>query len=72
MQLRRGGKTIARKSLSLKGGATAKVTLHLNKRTRTYLSKHARVKVAAVTVARDAAGNSVRKRVKVTLRAPRR
>ncbi len=72
VQLKRGRKAASsKKTVSVRGGKTLKVTLALNKATRKYLSTHARLKVTAVTVARDAVGNSATKRVKVTLRAPR-
>jgi hypothetical protein len=70
LQLKRGRITAASKSVTIRGGKTVKVTLRLRRSARTYLSTHARLKVTAVTVARDTAGNRAIKRVKVTLRAP--
>ncbi len=71
--LERGRKAVSsKKTVSVRGGKTLKVTLRMNKATRKYLSRHARLRVTAVTVARDAAGNRRTKRFKVTLRAPRR
>jgi hypothetical protein len=72
VELKRGGKVLARKTVSIGGGKTVKVTLRLNKAARRYLSTHARLRVTAVTVARDAAGNRSTKRVRVTVSAPRR
>jgi hypothetical protein len=70
LELKRGRTIVARKTVSIRGGETAKVTLRLRKSARTYLSTHARLKATAVTAARDAAGNRKTTRVKVTLRAP--
>jgi hypothetical protein len=72
LKLKRGKTTVASTTVSVRGGRTAKVTLLLSKGVRRYLSTHNRLRVTAVTVARDAAGNSRVARVRVTLRAPRR
>lgn len=70
LELKRGRTIVARKTVSIRGGKTAKVTLRLRKSARTYLATHARLKATAVTAARDAAGNRKTTRVEVTLRAP--
>jgi hypothetical protein len=73
VQLRRGHKAASSKrTVTPAGGKRAKVTLRLRKSVRTYLARHARLKLTAVTVAHDAAGNRRTTRARVTVRAPRR
>ena len=73
LQLKRGNKVASsKKTVSIRGGKQAKITVRVRDFVRTYLSHHPRLKVTAITDARDAAGNRGTTRVKVTLRAPKR
>ena len=64
------GRTVARKHVTLDGGEKAKVSLRLSKAARRLLTAQRRLKVRAVVKARDAAGNTKTKRVRLVLRAP--
>ena len=67
MKLKNGAKTVASKTVTVKGGKNKMVTLQLNKATRQQL-KHRNVKVTSVLTATDAAGNKKTTTKKVTLR----
>jgi hypothetical protein len=69
LQLKKAGKSVASKTVTVKGGKTVTLTLQLNKATRALL-KHASVKVSAVMTATDAAGNRRTTTRKLTLRRP--
>lgn len=66
LKLKNGTKTVASKTLSVKGGKSKTVTLQLNKATRQQL-KHRSLKLSSVLSATDAAGNKKTTSKKVTL-----
>lgn len=72
VKLKRGGKWIARKTLTVSGNTTRTFALKLSKATRSMLARSRRLKVTAVVAARDAAGNSRTKQSRMTLLAPSR
>lgn len=71
LQLKRGGSVVASKTVTVLGGKTVTVTLKLAKAVRKQLASHGRLKVTAVTTARDAAGNKKTAKQSMTLRAPK-
>ena len=72
VRLKRGGKWIARKTLTVPGYTTRTFALKLSKATRSKLARSRRLRVTAVVAARDAAGNSRAKQSRMTLLAPSR
>jgi hypothetical protein len=66
LKLKNGAKTVASKTVTVKGGKTKTVTLQLNKATRQQL-KHRSLKLSSVLSASDAAGNKRTKSKTVTL-----
>ena len=56
LKLKSGAKTVASKTVTVKGGKTKTVTLQLNKATRQQL-KHRSLKLSSVVTRDDAAGN---------------
>jgi hypothetical protein len=66
LKLKNGAKTVASKTVTVKGGKTKTVTLLLNKAMRQQL-KHRSMKVSSVLTATDAAGNKKTTSKKVTL-----
>ena len=72
VKLKRGGKWIARKTLTVSGYTTRTFALKLSKATRSKLARSRRLRVTAVVTARDAAGNSRTKQSRMTLLAPSR
>jgi hypothetical protein len=66
LKLKNGSKTVASKTVTVKGGKTKTVTLQLNKAMRQQL-KHRSMKVSSVLTATDAAGNKKTTSKKVTL-----
>jgi hypothetical protein len=66
LKLKNGAKTVASKTVTVKGGKTKTVTLQLNKATRQQL-KHRSLKLSSVLTATDAAGNKKVTSKKVTL-----
>ena len=66
LKLKNGAKTVASKTVTVKGGKTKTVTLQLNKATRQQL-KHRSLKLSSVLTATDAAGNKRTTSKKVTL-----
>ena len=69
LKVRYRGKTVASKNVTVDGGDTARVTLRLSRTGRKALKSRGRLRVRAVTTARDDAGNSATTRTKMTLRA---
>ena len=72
VKLKRGGKVIARKTLTVAGFTTRTFALRLSKATRSKLSGSRRLKVTALVTASDKAGNSSTKQSRMTLLAPPR
>jgi hypothetical protein len=68
LKLKNGTKTVASKTVNVKGGKTKTVTLTLNKATKSLLKKRSSLKVSAVTTATDAAGNTRTTTKAMTLR----
>ncbi len=66
LKLKNGAKTVASKTVTVKGGKSKTVTLQLNKATRQQL-KHRSLKLSSVLTATDAAGNKKVTSKKVTL-----
>jgi hypothetical protein len=66
LKLKNGAKTVASKTVTVKGGKSKTVTLQLNKATRSQL-KHHSVKLSSVLTATDAAGNKTVTTKKLTL-----
>ena len=58
VKLKRGGKWIARKTLTVSGDTTRTFALKLSKATRSKLARSRRLRITAAVTARDAAGNS--------------
>jgi hypothetical protein len=71
LRVRYRGETIASKRVIVLGGRTANVTLRLKPFARTALLTRARLRVSAVTTARDPSGNRALTRTPMTLRAAR-
>jgi hypothetical protein len=67
--LKRGHSTAARKTVTVRGGTTVKVTLQLTKAANRQLTQAHRLKVSALITARDAAGNPSATTKQLTLRA---
>ena len=72
VKLKRGGKWIARKTLTVSGYTTRTFALKLSNATRSKLARSRRLRVTAVVTARDVAGNSRTKKSRMTLLAPSR
>jgi hypothetical protein len=68
LRLKRAGKTVASKTVSVKGGKTTTVTLVLNKATRRLLGKRGSLKLSSVVSATDTAGHHSTTTKKLTLR----
>jgi hypothetical protein len=66
LKLKNGAKTVASKTVTVKGGKSKTVTLQLNKATRSQL-KHRSLKLSSVLTATDAAGNKTVTTKKLTL-----
>ena len=66
LKLKNGTKTVASKTVTVKGGKTKTITLQLNKAMRQQL-KHRSMKLSSVLTATDAAGNKKTTSKKVTL-----
>jgi hypothetical protein len=71
IRLRHAGKTVARKKLRLAGGKTRRVSLRLNRGARRKLQRSGALRVTAVIVARDLAGNRRTTRTRIRVLAPR-
>jgi Ca2+-binding RTX toxin-like protein len=70
VQLRRKGKLLARKAVDLDGGESKVVKVKLSRKVFALLKDRGRLRVKAVVTAEDEAGNSRRKVVELTLKAP--
>jgi hypothetical protein len=70
VKLKKGGKRIARKSLTIPGGSTRTVRLKLSSAARAALDAKGKIKASAVITATDAAGNTKTTTRRVTLKAP--
>jgi hypothetical protein len=68
LTLKNGTKTVASKTVNVKGGKSKAVTLTLNKATKSLLKKRGSLKVSAVTTATDVAGNTRTTTKAMTLR----
>jgi len=71
LKVRYRGQTVARKRVTVAGGDTARVTLRLKRSARAALALRGRLRVLALTTARDAAGNRATTRTRLRLRAAR-
>jgi Bacterial Ig domain len=72
LRLRRGQTTLARKTFTVAGGKTRRVSLRLTRSAQRRLVRSRSLPVVAVAVARDAAGNRATTRTRIRLLAPRR
>ena len=70
LELKRAGKTVARKVFGLQGGQERKVSLRLSQGIRRRLAERGALKLDAVLIARDEAGNRMRMKRRVKLLAP--
>jgi hypothetical protein len=70
LRLRYRGETVASKRVIVRGGRTASVSLRLKPFARAALQTRRRLRVFAVTTARDPSGNRAVTRTPMTLRAP--
>ena len=68
----RGKRRLAQQTVTVAGGKTATVALHLTRAARTQLARARALSVDVVTAARDAAGNRATGRTRIKLLAPRR
>ena len=69
LRVRYRGRTAAFKRVTVDGGDSKRVTLRLRRYARRALSRKRRIRVLAVTTARDVAGNSATTRTRMKLRA---
>ena len=72
LRLRRGGRRLARKTLTVAGGKTAKTTLRLTQSGRVSLARLRTLMVEAAATARDPAGNHTTTTTRIRLLAPPR
>ena len=72
LHLRRGSRLLVRKTVTVAGGKSARVTLRLTHSDRRQLVPQRSLKVDAVAAARDVAGNRATTRTHIRLIAPRR
>jgi hypothetical protein len=72
LRLQRGRSVLARRTVTVGGGKTAKVTLRLTRRALRRLVHRRSLRAIAVASARDRAGNRATTRTRVRLLAPRR
>jgi Ca2+-binding RTX toxin-like protein len=70
VQLRRKGKLLGRKVIELDGGESKLVRVKLSRKVFALLKDRGRLQVKAVVIAEDEAGNSRRRVVELTLKAP--
>jgi hypothetical protein len=68
LKLKNGKKTVASKTVNVKGGKSKAVTLTLNTATKSLLKKRSSLKVSSVLTATDAAGNTRTTTKAMTLR----
>jgi Ca2+-binding RTX toxin-like protein len=69
--LRRNGKTLGRKTIAIDGGESRLVRVKLSRKAFALLKKRDMLRVRAIVTAEDAAGNSRRRALAITLREPR-
>jgi hypothetical protein len=72
LRIRYRGETIASKRVTVRGGRTARVTLRLKPFARDLIETRRRLRVFALTTARDSAANRATTRTRMTLRASAR
>jgi Ca2+-binding RTX toxin-like protein len=72
VKLRRKGKLLGSKTISLDAGEAKLVRVKLSRKTFALLKLRDRLQVKAIVTARDAAGNSRKRTVALTLKEPRR
>jgi hypothetical protein len=72
LRLRRRGTTVAHKSFRVRGGKTKRVALKLKRKARRRLARERSLRVVAVAVVRDSAGNRATTKSRIRLLAPRR
>ena len=70
VKVKKNGKRIARKTLSVPGGSTRTFRLKLSSSARAKLADLGRMKAKAVITATDAAGNTKTTTRRITLKAP--
>ena len=68
MRLKLSGKIVARKTVTILGGKTKKVSLKVSRWARAKLAKRGSLKVTAIATATDAAGNVKITRTRITLK----
>ena len=68
LRIRYRGKTVASKTVTVLGGRTTTVTLRLKPSARVALNSNGRLRVTALTTARDAAGNQATTQTRLRLR----
>jgi hypothetical protein len=71
VKLRRKGKLLGSKTISLDAGESKLVRVKLSRKAFAQLKKRDRLRVKAIVTARDAAGNSRKRTVALTLKEPR-
>jgi Ca2+-binding RTX toxin-like protein len=71
VKLRRKGKLLASKSIALDAGESKLVKVKLSRKAFALLKKRDRLQVKAIVTAEDAAGNSRKRTVAITLKEPR-
>ena len=72
VRLRLGRSVLARKTVTVAGGKTVKVSLRLTRSARRQLARKRSLKVVVYAIARDAAGNRATTKTRIRLLAPRR
>ena len=68
IKIRYRGKTLTSKAVTVPGGSSKTVTLKLKASARAALNRNGRLRVTAVTTARDAAGNRATTQTRLRLR----
>ena len=71
VKLRRKGKLLGRKTIALDAGESKLVRVKLSRKTFALLKKRDRLQVKAIVTAEDAAGNSRKRTVALTLKEPK-
>jgi hypothetical protein len=72
LSLRRGGRRLAHGTVTVRGGKSANVALHLTNSARKQLARARTLLVQASAIARDAAGNRATTTTRIHLLAPRK
>ena len=70
IKVKKGGKRIARKTLTLSSGVTRTFRLQLSSSARAKLAADGQIKAKAVITAIDAAGNTKTTTRRITIKAP--